>query len=51
MDNEEADGEDFGAETFGDFMSEINEHYTKLVHESYKAPKDAMEEWQGKCVT
>lgn len=32
---------------FSDFMSEINDHFTTLVRESYKAPKDAMEEWQA----
>lgn len=30
-----------------DFMAEIHDHFSNLVHESYKAPKDAMEEWQG----
>lgn len=32
---------------FSDFMTEIHDHFSTLVRESYKAPKDAMEEWQG----
>ena len=43
-------GEELEEGDFGDFMNEINEHFTKLVHESYQAPKDAWEEWSGKIM-
>lgn len=34
-------------DSFAEFMTEINDHFSTLVKESTKAPQDAYEEWQG----
>ena len=38
-------------DSFAEFMTDINDHFSTLVQESYKAPQDAWEEWQGMYYT